>query len=238
MHDPSSDFRRLQAALDAQWGIEDVARRPAGARAAAEDAARRASGRSPSPCATARATSSRSGPACTSAAYGLAVDIGSTTIAAHLVRPARPARCVASAGLMNPQIRFGEDLMSRVSYVMMNPGGDEEMTAAVREALDSARRRGLRARPASTRDDILEMTVVGNPDHAPPLPRHRPGRARRRALRARHRRRLRDLPRARARPHASTPGAMVYVAALHRRPCRRRRRRRRAVGRPVPARTS
>ena len=30
---------------------------------------------------------------------------------------------VASAGVMNPQIRFGEDLMSRVSYVMMNPGG-------------------------------------------------------------------------------------------------------------------
>ena len=29
---------------------------------------------------------------------------------------------------MNPQIRFGEDLMSRVSYVMMNPGGDKELT--------------------------------------------------------------------------------------------------------------
>ena len=37
---------------------------------------------------------------------------------------------------MNPQIRFGEDLMSRVSYVMMNPGGDQELTASVREALD------------------------------------------------------------------------------------------------------
>ena len=30
---------------------------------------------------------------------------------------------------MNPQIRFGEDLMSRVSYVMMNPGGEKELTA-------------------------------------------------------------------------------------------------------------
>jgi uncharacterized 2Fe-2S/4Fe-4S cluster protein (DUF4445 family) len=28
---------------------------------------------------------------------------------------------LASSGLMNPQIRFGEDLMSRVSYAMMNP---------------------------------------------------------------------------------------------------------------------
>ena len=33
---------------------------------------------------------------------------------------------------MNPQIRFGEDLMSRVSYVMMNPGGEKELTACLR----------------------------------------------------------------------------------------------------------
>jgi uncharacterized 2Fe-2S/4Fe-4S cluster protein (DUF4445 family) len=37
---------------------------------------------------------------------------------------------------MNPQIRFGEDLMSRVSYVMMNPGG-EALTEAVREAIST-----------------------------------------------------------------------------------------------------
>ena len=44
---------------------------------------------------------------------------------------------VASSGIMNPQIRFGEDLMSRVSYAMMNPGGDVEMTRAVREAINT-----------------------------------------------------------------------------------------------------
>ena len=44
---------------------------------------------------------------------------------------------LASSGLMNPQIRFGEDLMSRVSYAMMNPGGDVEMTRAVREAINA-----------------------------------------------------------------------------------------------------
>jgi uncharacterized 2Fe-2S/4Fe-4S cluster protein (DUF4445 family) len=43
---------------------------------------------------------------------------------------------LASSGVMNPQIRFGEDLMSRVSYAMMNPGGDIEMTRAVRESLN------------------------------------------------------------------------------------------------------
>lgn len=68
--------------------------------------------------------------------YGLAIDLGSTTIAAHLC-DLRDGAVLASSGVMNPQIRFGEDLMSRVSYAMMNPGGDVEMTRAVREAINS-----------------------------------------------------------------------------------------------------
>lgn len=68
--------------------------------------------------------------------YGMAVDLGSTTIAAHLC-DLRTGEVVASSGLMNPQIRFGEDLMSRVSYAMMNVGGDAEMTHAVREGMDA-----------------------------------------------------------------------------------------------------
>ena len=67
--------------------------------------------------------------------YGLAIDLGSTTIAAHLCDLVT-GEVMASSGLMNPQIRFGEDLMSRVSYVMMNPGGDVEMTTAVRTAIN------------------------------------------------------------------------------------------------------
>ena len=67
--------------------------------------------------------------------YGLAIDLGSTTIAAHLC-DLTTGDVITSAGLMNPQIRFGEDLMSRVSYVMMNPGGDVEMTNAVRAAIN------------------------------------------------------------------------------------------------------
>ncbi|MEP2715934.1 ASKHA domain-containing protein [Pseudophaeobacter sp.] len=68
--------------------------------------------------------------------YGLAVDLGSTTIAAHLC-DLKSGEVVASSGIMNPQIRFGEDLMSRVSYSMMNKGGDQEMTRAVREGMNA-----------------------------------------------------------------------------------------------------
>ena len=68
--------------------------------------------------------------------YGLAVDLGSTTIAAHLC-DLQSGAVVASSGIMNPQIRFGEDLMSRVSYSMMNANGAQEMTKAVREGMNA-----------------------------------------------------------------------------------------------------
>lgn len=93
--------------------------------------------------------------------YGLAIDLGSTTIAAHLT-DLRNGTVKASAGAMNPQIRFGEDLMSRVSYSMMNPGGDTEMTRAVREAID-ALARDLATEAGIDAAAILEVVFVCNP---------------------------------------------------------------------------
>jgi uncharacterized 2Fe-2S/4Fe-4S cluster protein (DUF4445 family) len=94
-------------------------------------------------------------------AAGVAVDVGSTTIAAHLCDLAS-GDILASAGRMNPQIRFGEDLMSRVSYVMMHPGGDAELTDAVRVALDELVGE-LCADAALPRDRVLDVVAVGNP---------------------------------------------------------------------------
>ena len=94
-------------------------------------------------------------------ALGMAVDVGSTTIAAHLCDLAT-GEVVASAGMMNPQIRFGEDLMSRVSYAMMNPGGAVQMTAAVRTALSELAAE-VATQAGATAQDILELTLVGNP---------------------------------------------------------------------------
>jgi uncharacterized 2Fe-2S/4Fe-4S cluster protein (DUF4445 family) len=95
------------------------------------------------------------------ALYGLAVDVGSTTIAAHLCN-LESGEVVASSGAMNPQIRFGEDLMSRVSYSMMHPGGAQQMTDAVRGALNALAAEVAREAQVSVAD-ILEITVVGNP---------------------------------------------------------------------------
>ncbi|MFK0273041.1 ASKHA domain-containing protein [Ensifer sp. NPDC090286] len=94
-------------------------------------------------------------------AYGVACDIGSTTIAMHLVS-LLSGRIVASSGTSNPQIRFGEDLMSRVSYVMMNPDGREAMTKAVREAVNGLIGK-VCAEGEVDRHDILDMVFVANP---------------------------------------------------------------------------
>ncbi|MDH3220787.1 MAG: ASKHA domain-containing protein [Gammaproteobacteria bacterium] len=93
--------------------------------------------------------------------YGLAVDLGSTTIAAQLCNMIT-GEVVATADTMNPQIRFGEDLMSRVSYVMMNAGGDTAMTQVVREAFNQLARRAAKSAGIQL-EDILDMTVVANP---------------------------------------------------------------------------
>jgi uncharacterized 2Fe-2S/4Fe-4S cluster protein (DUF4445 family) len=93
--------------------------------------------------------------------YGAAVDVGSTTIAAHLC-DLSTGEVLASAGVMNPQIRFGEDLMSRVSYAMLNPQGAAQMTSTVRSAIDELLNEVI-SKANISRDRVLELTLVGNP---------------------------------------------------------------------------
>ena len=64
--------------------------------------------------------------------------------------------------MMNPQIRFGEDLMSRVSYVMMHPDGDVEMTKVIRETINELAE-NVAAKANRKLDEIVEVTFVGNP---------------------------------------------------------------------------
>ncbi len=92
---------------------------------------------------------------------GLAIDLGSTTIAAHLC-DLTDGKVLASAGVMNPQIRFGEDLMSRVSYAMMNPGGDVEMTSSVRASINTLIKE-IAAEAKVEPTAIYELVFVCNP---------------------------------------------------------------------------
>jgi uncharacterized 2Fe-2S/4Fe-4S cluster protein (DUF4445 family) len=159
IEDQRSDLDRLYQALEAQWGLSGLTSGIGTLRAlpgvlregdwkvtvAVRDGARMVG----------------LWPGFRDQAYGLAVDVGTTTIAAHLCDLAS-GDVVASGGAMNPQIRFGEDLMSRVSYIQLNPDQGGELTAAVRQALgeliaETAAEAGIET------GDMVEATVVGNP---------------------------------------------------------------------------
>jgi len=93
--------------------------------------------------------------------YGLAIDVGSTTVAAHLCN-LHTGEVLNSGSLMNPQIRFGEDLMSRVSYVMMHPEGAQEMTQAIQAGLNKLITQ-IATEIDITVEDVMELVIVGNP---------------------------------------------------------------------------
>ncbi len=159
MHDPASDLRRLKEALEFEWRLERLGcdlEVLHGLQAALREGDWKV---------TVAVYEDRDiiavWPGFHSRAFGLAVDVGSTTIAAHLC-DLSSGEVVASAGVMNPQIRFGEDLMSRVSYVMMNPGGEVELTAAVREALQRLATE-VAAGAGIAVESILDVCIVGNP---------------------------------------------------------------------------
>ena len=92
--------------------------------------------------------------------YGIAVDVGTTTMAAHLCH-LRTGELLATASRMNPQVPYGEDLMSRVSYAMMNDDGTARMHAVIIDGLN-----GLITELCSEAEiaptDVVEMVLVGN----------------------------------------------------------------------------
>jgi uncharacterized 2Fe-2S/4Fe-4S cluster protein (DUF4445 family) len=159
MHDPSGDLQRLMQALEAQWGLTGL---DCDLRVIQHlQKALRQGSWTVTVAVHHGKQITAVWPGFHDKAYGLAVDVGSTTIAGHLC-DLSSGEVVASAGVMNPQIRFGEDLMSRVSYVMMNPGGDVDMTRAVREAINGLAASVAKEAAIDIRD-ILEATFVGNP---------------------------------------------------------------------------
>ncbi|HKJ56286.1 MAG TPA: ASKHA domain-containing protein [Nitriliruptoraceae bacterium] len=159
LDDQRGDLERLEEALAREWDLADLAVAPA-ALAALQPAL--AAGDH------AVTVAIRDGevivavwPGFVDRLFGLAVDIGSTTIAGHLCELAS-GQVLASGGRMNPQMAWGEDLMSRVSHVMMHDDGQERLTGAVRQALAELAEQLCDQADVSV-GDVLEVVVVGNP---------------------------------------------------------------------------
>ena len=165
MHDPSGDLERLVAAIEQDWGVTNI-HADLHILQALQPVLRKGDWKV---TVAVHLGDNENAPRIMhvwpgyydGTVYGLAVDLGSTTIAAHLCDLAT-GEVVASSGLMNPQIRFGEDLMSRVSYGMMNPGGADEMTVAVREGLNALMTQ-IATEAAIDKTLVVDAVFVCNP---------------------------------------------------------------------------
>ncbi len=67
--------------------------------------------------------------------YGLAVDVGTTTCVGYL-SDLNTGKVVNTESMMNPQVPYGEDVMSRITYAMSNSGGLQTMQRAIIEGLN------------------------------------------------------------------------------------------------------
>ena len=159
MHDPSGDLRRLRESLEREWHLTNLRFGPGMLLSLQKEL--REGGWKVTVAVDYLGQVISVNPGFKESLCGLAVDIGSTTVAAHLCN-LRTGEVLASAGMMNPQIRFGEDLMSRVSYVMMHPDGDVEMTKVIRETINELAAK-VTAEAHRKLDEIVEVTFVGNP---------------------------------------------------------------------------
>ncbi len=160
MHKPEGDLERLRIALATQWDLHDLDEIDIKSLRELQKALR--DGDWKVTVAVHRGQRITAvWPGFQDRAFGLAFDIGTTTIAVHLCDLAS-GDVVASDGIMNPQIRFGEDLMSRVSYIMMNPGSQPDITNTIRDGINDLIKR-VRIEAGIKKEEILNATFVGNP---------------------------------------------------------------------------
>jgi uncharacterized 2Fe-2S/4Fe-4S cluster protein (DUF4445 family) len=92
--------------------------------------------------------------------YGAAVDIGSTTVALYLCN-LRTGEMLAAESEMNPQIVYGEDVMSRIQYTIEHPDGLEKLHKAIIATLNKLLKQAAKTAKIKI-EDILEMVLVGN----------------------------------------------------------------------------
>ena len=152
------DWGRVQAALAAQWGLGDLRiDLPALRRL---QAALRAGNWAVTVLVWNEREVIDIQPGYREGIYGLAVDIGSTTVAGHLC-DLRTGTVLATEALMNPQMAYGEDLMSRVAYAMTHANGLDTMHAAIITALNGLAARAARSAGLQARD-IHDAVIVGN----------------------------------------------------------------------------
>ena len=91
---------------------------------------------------------------------GLAIDLGTTKVAGYLVDLSE-GRTLAAKGIMNPQISYGEDIISRITTVVHSPDNAAALQKLAVDAINELCT-DLCAEAGAKPEQILEAVVVGN----------------------------------------------------------------------------
>ncbi len=93
-------------------------------------------------------------------AWGLAVDIGSTTLAVYLC-DLETGTLIATAAATNPQVTYGDDIMSRITYAVEQPQGQQRLHESVITVINSLAKEVTECSGGNP-EDVLDVTLVGN----------------------------------------------------------------------------
>lgn len=161
LHDPLGDYERVCDALKAQHGLEApildyrvLLGMPDTLRHAAWKVSVSVWTGGPTPEIV------RIAPGTVQRSIGLAVDVGTTSVAAYLCDLAT-GEVINYDSMMNPQVPYGEDVMSRITYAMSNDDGISKLQASIIEGVNTLAARVCEA-VGFTHEDILELAVVFN----------------------------------------------------------------------------
>jgi uncharacterized 2Fe-2S/4Fe-4S cluster protein (DUF4445 family) len=158
LHDTTGDFERIEAVLSSQYGLEELTVDYEVLRGL-QETVRKANWKvTVSVWHGREVIGVRAGEV--KKAYGLAVDVGTTTVAGYLCDLAT-GEVVATHSIMNPQVAYGEDVMSRIAYASKDARSMRQMNGAIIKGLNEIAARAAAAAHIR-RSDIIDVVLVGN----------------------------------------------------------------------------
>ena len=164
LKDPAGDFERLSRALEAEYGLTGLTIDLFAIRSLGE--ALRSGKWEVTVSVWMDREIIRVRPGSAGPNFGLAFDIGTTTLAGYLCN-LETTQVVETVSMMNPQIQYGEDVISRINYCLENPEGRQQLSAAIIDGLNALIEQAVseaarHANPPIRCADIEDVAICGN----------------------------------------------------------------------------
>lgn len=92
--------------------------------------------------------------------YGIALDIGTTTVVGYLVE-LNTGKLLEASSILNPQVKYGEDVITRITFAIQDPDGLKKLNESIIRGVNGIVR-DVCSKAHVRSEEISELTVVGN----------------------------------------------------------------------------